>query len=77
MALTEVASLSHSFRKISWKSPHFVSLQVKDIFCSLHCSHACQPLTDLKERRTHERQDALEVKYRVIDVGSVALPGAQ
>ena len=77
VALTKQASLCHAFRKIGWRRPCFTPLQVEDILCLLHCSRACQPLAGLEKCRPHERQDALEVENRVVDVGGMALPGVE
>ena len=77
MTLAELASLRHSGGLLGLECPKLATLQVEDILRSLHDSHTHQPLTNLKERRTHEREEALEVEYGVIDMGGVALSGIQ
>jgi hypothetical protein len=77
LALAEQASLHHFYSPIGWKCPNFTTFQVEDILSSLHGSQARKPLTGLKKCRPQERQDALEVEYRIINMGSAALPDVE
>src|SRR5512144_1085228 len=75
LALSELASLYHTLGEVGGGAgPNFTSLQVEHVLCLIHGSESGQPLAGLEERRSQQRQDALEVEHGVVGVGGEALP---